>query len=209
MKKLKKLLILVLCLAMVQVLPQSAVQPANVQAASKREGLVKSEKTGRYYFYEKGKLVKNKWKTVKSKNGKYYRYYFGSNGAAYAANDDLSKYNVIIKTIKGKVYGFDSYGHLAKGVYVAENGKFYVFNTKTGIYDVKRTKNYRNAAKFKANAAVLRKYLGKPKKTETTDSCFILGGKDVVLTYSRFIVSLCRYPNSTKEIVLGATPIMK
>lgn len=214
MKKWKKILVMVLCLMMVQVPAVSLTAPETVQAATVKNGLKKEN--GKYYYYKQGKKLKNTWRTVPTKVGtkKYnYRYYFGKTGAAYAASPTYNKftYNVVIKTIGGKKYGFDTKGRMVKGYYV--NGttyKFYAFNTKTGVYDPKRTAALQKASvpvkgKF-VDARTLRKYIGKPLKQKVYGtSCYIPGGKDIELTYKYYIVSLGRYPNG-KEIVYGVTP---
>ena len=212
MKKCKKILILVLCLLMVQI-PVLTVSPAEtVQAATVKSGLKKEK--GKYYYYEKGKKVQNTWKTIKTKeNGKTVscRYYFGKNGAAYAAGKSYGKYNVAVKKIKGVQYGFDTRGRLVKGIYVSgDNMKFYAF-TKKGVYDSKKSSALRKAAKYGADAAALRKLLGKPLKETTSDSCMTIPGTDialtdVILTYNTFTVSLGRYPDGTKEMIYGAIP---
>ena len=104
----------------------------SVQAAGKK-GLVKEGK--KYYYYQKGSKVKNTWKKVKDK-GVAYKYYFGSDGAAYAGK----KAKPAIKKIKGATYAFDEKGRMIKGVVFIEKkfdndlfcytGTFYVFGKK-------------------------------------------------------------------------------
>lgn len=209
MKKWKKLLIFVLCLMLVQVPVMTVSSPKTVQAATVKKGLKKEK--GKYYYYVNGKKVKNTWKTVKVKEkGKTvsYRYYFGKNGAAYTAAKSFGSYNnVVVKTIKGKKYGFNARGRMAKGVYVnGSNMKFYAF-TKRGLYDAKTTSALRKASKEGTDASKLRKLLGKPLKEEVTDSCYTdpLVVNDVILTYNYVTVTLGRYADG-REIVYGAYP---
>lgn len=212
MKKCKKILMLVLCLLMVQVPVLTVPHTETVQAATVKKGLQKEK--GKYYYYKNGKKAQNTWKTIKIKeNGKTvsYRYYFGKNGAAYAAGKSTGKYNVVVKKIKGVQYGFDTRGRLVKGVYVnGGNLRFYAF-TKKGVYDAKKTSALRKAAQNGADASALRALLGKPIKETTMDSCMTIPGTDiplidVILTYSTFTVSVGRYPDGSKEIVYGVIP---
>lgn len=206
MKKWKKLLLFVLCLMLVQVPVMTVSSTKTVQAATVKKGLKKEK--GKYYYYKNGKKVKNKWVTVKTKeNGKTVsnRYYFGKNGAAYVAAKGSGTYNVTVKKISKKQYGFDTRGRMAKGIYVnGGNMKFYVFNKK-GVYDAKQSSALRKAAKYGADAATLRKLLGKPLKEATTDTCYEGVDVDVILTYKYFTVSLGRYADG-REIVYGAMP---
>ncbi|MDD7218459.1 MAG: hypothetical protein PUI16_00440 [Clostridia bacterium] len=212
MKKCSKILMLVFCLLMVQIPIITVASGETVQAATAKSGLKKEK--GKYYYYEKGKKVKNTWKTIKTReNGKTvsFRYYFGKDGAAYAAGASFGKYNVIVKKIKGVYYGFDTKGRLVKGIYVnGDNLKFYAF-TKKGVYDSKKSSALRKAAQYGADGAALRKLLGKPLKEKTSDSCMTVPGTDialtdVILTYNTFTVSLGRYPDGSKEMVYGAIP---
>lgn len=58
--------------------------PVEVSAKAVKKGL--KQEGGRYYFYDKGKKVKNKWQVVKKK-----RYYFKSNGAAAIGWNKIGK----------------------------------------------------------------------------------------------------------------------
>lgn len=205
MKKWKKILALVLCLMFIQAPIVNIIQPVTVEAAAVKKGLKKEG--GKYYFYDKGKRVKNTWKTVKvKKNGKIvsYRYYFGKNGAAYAGRLVYGLRTPAVKKINGKYYGFGISGRMIKGTYVI-NDKFFVFNSKTGVGDAARSKQLRKASAYQKDASALRKMLGKPKKTQVMDSCYG-DGKDVLLTYPTFCVSLFRN-TSGKEIVLGISSL--
>lgn len=207
MKKLKKLLIIILCLMMIQVPETSITGPSVVSAATVKSGLTKIN--GKYYYYKNGKKIKNKWKTIKTTvNGKTvsYRYYFGSNGAAYAAKKRAGvTYCFAVKTINGKKYGFDTQGHMLKGIYVSSKEKFYVFNAKTGVYNATRSAKFNKAAKYKKSAATLRKLLKAqtPVKTQTSSSCFYTGGTDIVITYDHYVVNYCRNKTGKKEIFLA------
>ena len=72
--------------------------------AAEKNGLV-TKASGSIYYYQKGKLLKNAWKTVTIKKKKY-KYYFGKNGAAYKAPANLfGFYNVKVFKIGKAKYG--------------------------------------------------------------------------------------------------------
>lgn len=201
MKKWIKILAVVLCLLFVQTTVLTVAEPISVQAATVKSGLKKEN--GKYYYYAKGVKVKKAWKTVKvTKNGKTtsYQYYFGSNGAAYAGKKVYGVNTPAVKKIDGKYYGFGVSGRMIKGTYVI-NEKFYVFNSKTGVYDSAKSTQLRKASAYEKDAATLRKLLGKPQKTVTSASCYG-DGKDLILYYPNFMVSLYRNKQG-KEIVFG------
>lgn len=200
MKKWKRILAIVLCLTFVSVPADVLTQPIAVEAAAK-SGLVKEN--GKYYYYAKGKILKNTWKTVAiTSNGKKtnYRYYFGKDGAAYAGKKIYGINTPSVKKIDGKYYGFGVSGRMLKGTYVVSE-KFYVFDSKTGIYDSVKSSRLRKASVYEKDAKDLKKLLGKPKKTDVYQSCYG-DGKDSVCYYSNFIVSYFR-DKKGKEIVLG------
>lgn len=200
-KGVKVLLVLLLCIFMTQIPGEGFLSgTTETYAASAKSGLKKEK--GKYYYYSKGKKVKNTWKTVK-KGGKSYRYYFSSNGAAYAGKTVNGVKTPAVKTIKGKKYAFDVNGRMIKGVCVIKY-KFYHFHPKTGVYDAVTTKALRNAAQSQGTSETLRsllkKYAGNPKKTSVAQGCFG-DGMDVVCYYSNFVVNY--YKDQTgKEIVL-------
>jgi hypothetical protein len=201
-KRWLRFLLLILCLMFVQLPAIGGTSvPARVEAATVKKGLKKEG--GKYYYYQNGKKVKNTWKTVKTtKNGKTvsYKYYFGSNGAAYAGTKTDWDTTIAFKKIGGKYYGFNASAQMVTGIYVS-NDSFYVFNEKTGVYDASATKKLRAASKYQKNAATLRKLLGKPSRTETTDGCYG-DGEELILYYPHFMVNLYR-DKKGKEIVLG------
>lgn len=205
MKRLKRLLAFILCLLLVQTVFTPAVQEVKAATA---QGLVYSKTSGKYYYYdEDGKKVTNDWRTAQ--NGQ--RYYFGKTGAAYAAEVLPGyKYNIAVKKINGKYYGFDNKGRMVKGLYIKpnENGEGipYFFSKKTGIYSSSVTAKYRKAVKYMTNASAIRNLLGKPKKTEKSSSCMMINATDLLLIYSHYEVSLVRDNATKKEIVLGIYP---
>ena len=201
MKKLKKVIALVLCLLFVQAAWLPAAQ--KVEAGEcKKNGLVCSSTTGKCYYYKNDVKQTNCWKTINNK-----RYYFGKNGAAYAAEKTEGvNYNIVLKKINGKYYGFNNKGQMVKnGLYADNYGKVYYFNAK-GTYCPEATKRYRAASKYQAYASRIRSLMGKAKKTKYYDSCYQLDGKDVVLTYNYVTLNLFRDNASKKEIVLGIYP---
>lgn len=207
MKKIiKKALLFLLCLSILQTPALSGLfngTTITAQAATKN-GLVKSG--GNYYYYKNGKKVKNTWKTVTktSSSGKTttYKYYFGSNGAAIKATTTMnSTYNIKLKTINGKIYGFDTKARMAKGIYANEvTGKLYYFNSK-GVYNATKTMKLRRAAKQGQNLSKLVSLLGTPKSRTESSSCLILGYTDITLEYTHFTVCGLRAPGTTKETV--------
>lgn len=206
MRKWKKLLVIILCLMMVQSPAVSLTQPQTVEAAAVKKGLKKEK--GKYYFYENGKRVINKWKNItRVKNGKKTteRYYFGANGAAYAGKISYGCYTPVIKSVNGKKYAFGYSGRMLKGPIVIGE-RFYFMNKKTGVYDTAQTSKIRKAYGYQKDAAPLRKLLGKPRKIKTMDSCYG-DGKDLMLYYEHFLLSV--YKNKQgKEIILGATGLL-
>lgn len=171
-------------------------------STGKMTGIVKEN--GKYYYYVGAKKAVNTFKTVKIQGSgkKVYsiKYYFGKSGAAYQGKYDMFGTNVpTVKKIGSYYYGFNASARMISGIYVI-NDKFYAF-ASNGRLNTTTTNKLRAAAKEKANASTLRKLLGKPQKTITSDSCYG-DGKDLLLYYSRFIVSLFKDKNG-KEIVLG------
>lgn len=207
MKRWKRVLLFLLCLMMLQapiLSDYTGITATTVQAATKN-GLVKKGKN--YYYYKKGKMVKNAWKTVKTTvNGKTvkYRYYFGKNGKAYRATTSYNcTYNVVIKKVNGKKYGFDTKGRLAAGVYADEEKtaeNLYYFNAK-GVYNAKKTKALNAVAKEGGDLAALVALLGEPESRTEADSCLIAGYTDITLTYEHFSILALRAPESTEETI--------
>ncbi len=169
-------------------------------AAAGKTGLVTSGQ--KVYYYQNGQKAKNCWKTVKG-----YKYYFGKNGVAYAAPKAPGKSkNVVCKTIKGAKYCFDQKGHLMKnGLYADMAGNAY-YVAKSGKVNVTRTKKIQKALTYLSDARKIRAYLGTPKKTSASSSCFRDGGTDLLLTYQYVMLSLYRDDKSGEELVLFLDP---
>ena len=88
------------------------VEPEGLcQAATAKSGLKKEN--GKYYYYVKGRKLKNKWKVLK-RSGKYYRYYFGKDGAAYAGKKGYDGNIHKVAKIDGSYYGFDRLGQIGR-----------------------------------------------------------------------------------------------
>ncbi len=153
------------------------------------------------YYYENGQKVRNCWKKVDG-----HKYYFGKNGAAYMApKAPQMSQNVVCKTIGGVKYCFDQKGHLVKkGVYADTAGN--AFSVKNGKVDKARTKKIQKASEYLADARKIRGYLGKPKKTSASSSCFRDGGTDLMLTYPHVTLALYRDDSSGEELVLFLDP---
>ena len=85
MKKFKKVFaVLLLMLLIAAPVVTAATQPVTVEAAARTKTKLKKVK-GKYYAYENGKKVCNKWRTIKV-GKKKYRFYFDKKGRAYQAN---------------------------------------------------------------------------------------------------------------------------
>lgn len=205
-KKQLRMLILVFCLLFVSASTVLYLTPVNTEASSKKQGLVKEK--GKYYYYilnKNGKSVKvkNKWKNVKiTKNGKTstYRYYFGNNGAAYAGSVVLGVKTPAVKKIGSKYYGFDTNARMLKGIYIIK-GKFYAFNSSTGVYDSAKSSKLRKASEYLNEAATLKKLLGTPVKTEDLTGCYG-NGKEQMLYYKNFMLNIGETSEGV-EVVLG------
>lgn len=168
------------------------------KTTGKLTGLVKEK--GKYYYYIGSKIVKNSFKQVKT-TASTKTYYFGSNGAAYCGKVNAYGDKIpLVKKIGSSYYGFDTTGGMIRGICVI-NDKFYAFSSSNGRYNKTLTLKLRAASKEGSDAKQLRSLLGKPQKTETMDSC-MGDGKDELLYYARFIVSLYK-DKSGKETVLG------
>lgn len=184
--------------------------PVSAEAADTNDaktGLVKEK--GKYYYYvinEDGQSERiiNKWKNVKiTKNGKTstYRYYFGKDGAAYAGSVKLGVKTPAVRKVGTKYYGFDTYARMLKGIYII-NDKFYVFNSKTGVYDSAKSLKLRKAYGYEKQAATLKKLLGKPKKTKNLTGCYG-NGKEHMLYYENFVLSTGETAKGV-EVIFGA-----
>ena len=206
MKKHGRIGLAVLFAVLLQLVVFGMAVPASVHAGT-LNGLVKKGKT--YYFYKKGKKLKNKWKTCKI-DGKKQKLYFGKKGAAYRAGSLYENaYNVKIFKIKNKKYGFDNNGFLVKkGVYVNGSFKILAFKKK-GVYDEKKTKKLRSKLKIgkisKKMYDKVTSVLGKPLSVSRSDSCTPWNDEDsftdVVLDYGHYDVQLIQN-DRTKEYML-------
>lgn len=203
MKKWIKILAVVLCLCFLQTpVMESVTSVTEVQAAVKK-GLKKEK--GKYYYYSKGKKVKNTWKSIKVKNKRTkktvtYRYYFGKNGAAYQGGSKWGEPYLSVKTIKGQKYGFDKNARMVKGDYVSK-GSFWCFNSKNGRYDAKRTQRLRSVSKEHSSAASLFALIGKPKKRTPVPGCYG-DGQEYELEYTNFRVVTFISNATHKETVI-------
>ncbi len=147
-------------------------------------------KTFYYYFKDNGRAVTGKWKRI---NG--YRYYFKSNGRAYQAESIYGRtYNVTVKTINGKKYGFDTKARAANGIYLRMKDSKLLFFDKDGSYNAKVSRTFqRNLPDYDGDAApllaLLRQYEGAAKKTEVHQdddvaSCFGCDAGDQCIFYT-------------------------
>lgn len=219
MKKTKRLLAVVLCMLLMLTPLAVVAETVTVQAAEPQTVKVKlDKKTGKRYGYdENNQKVTQQWGVT----AKGFRYYFGKNGAAYQADQDMvGKYGILMKKINGKYYGFDVSGHTVKGIRVGsvsmyEIPKLYYFNPKTGAVDKKKTSLYRKYAATSTlakqnNASKIKKVLGKYKKCTISKSntCMLDGnGKDVTYTYDYVQLNVVRPTGkgSNAEVVASIT----
>ena len=202
MKKSKRLALgLAVALVMTAGAPVVPAEAASTASSVKKSGLQKVK--GKYYYYKKGKKIKNTWKTIKKA-----RYYFGRNGAAYTG----------VKKIKGKYYYFSNTGKLQKKkwvknktYYAGSNGvlytglkkvgsKLYYFNAN-GKKNKTRSLAIQRACQYGKDFEALKALIGEPKKSTYTYSC-MGAGDDGILTYSGFTVYTYRDTDGS-EIVTG------
>ena len=219
MKKTKRFLAVVLCMLLMLTPLAVVAETVTVQAAGPQTVKVKlDKKTGKRYGYdENNQKVTQQWGVT----AKGFRYYFGKNGAAYQADQDMvGKYGILMKKINGKYYGFDVSGHTVKGIRVGsvsmyEIPKLYYFNPKTGAVDKKKTSLYRKYAATSTlakqnNASKIKKILGKYKKCTIRkgNTCMLDGnGKDVTYTYDYVQLNVVRPTGkgSSAEVVASIT----
>lgn len=219
MKKTKRFLAVVLCMLLMLTPLAVVAETVTVQAAGPQTVKVKlDKKTGKRYGYdENNQKVTQQWGVT----AKGFRYYFGKNGAAYQADQDMvGKYGILMKKINGKYYGFDVSGHTVKGIRVGsvsiyEIPKLYYFNPKTGAVDKKKTSLYRKYAATSTmakrnNASKIKKVLGKYKKCAISkgNTCMLDGnGKDVTYTYDYVQLNVVRPTGkgSSAEVVASIT----
>lgn len=100
-----------------------------------------------------------------------------------------------------KKYYFGANGNAVTGIYVIK-GKFFVFNSKSAVYNEEKTKKIRSIAKYEKSFTALKKQLGKPKKTEYLDGSCYGDGKDGILTYKNFTVYTF-LPKQGEELFMG------
>ena len=190
MKKTKRFLAVVLCMLLMLTPLAVVAETVTVQAAGPQTVKVKlDKKTGKRYGYdENNQKVTQQWGVT----AKGFRYYFGKNGAAYQADQDMvGKYGILMKKINGKYYGFDVSGHTVKGIRVGSVSmydipKLYYFNPKTGAVDKKKTSLYRKYAATSTlakqnNASKIKKVLGKYKKCTISkgNTCMLDGNGSI------------------------------
>lgn len=219
MKKTKRFFAVVLCMLLMLTPLAVVAETVTVQAAGPQTVKVKlDKKTGKRYGYdENNQKVTQQWGVT----AKGFRYYFGKNGAAYQADQDMvGKYGILMKKINGKYYGFDVSGHTVKGIRVGsvsmyEIPKLYYFNPKTGAVDKKKTSLYRKYAATSTlakqnNASKIKEVLGKYKKCTISkgNTCMLDGnGKDVTYTYDYVQLNVVRPTGkgSSAEVVASIT----
>lgn len=174
-------------------------------AAVKKTGLVKEK--GKLFYYQKGRKLKNKWKTIEIK-GKRYTYYFSKDGSAYAGIVRYGDEIPAVKKIGRYTYAFDKDGRCMKGIQVIRE-KFYVF-AGNGRYNVQKTSRLRQASVYKADAdrlmRLLERYGARSKKVQYFPKGCHGEGEDGLMYWDSFQVGIFK-PTGGKAYVLGIYPL--
>lgn len=195
-----------------------------VQDVTGLQKVKESGETERYYL-KSGRVVTNRFKTLKD-GTKKYRFYFGKDGKAYRAegNSYMSTTQVKLFKINGKKYGFDENAHMAKGLWSTKENKLCYFED-SGVLNLTKSKVYRKAAKVgrksKTLPKQLKKVFKKPKKTQKSDSCNPFDVKNAenlsskqmkkyvgyVWTYDHISMSMTKNKSTGVYYMEGAGPI--
>ena len=195
----KKKKALSLALVFMMALQMFALPFSTTASAAVKNGLQKAD--GKTYYYNKGRIVKNKWMQVKGD-----KYYFGRNGEAYKGYKKVGKYRYFFDyacrmvsersvKINGGKYYFLYNGRSSRRA-VMIKGK--IWKTTSGG---KMVKNISSLAKEGKDFKPFKKAAGSPLKKETMPSC--LGpGKDVNYHYDNFTVSTYEYNGSQKIVAV-------
>lgn len=206
MKKKKRIwmaIALLVCVCCIQGIAATAVTCS--AAAVKKTGLVKEK--GRFYYYQKGRKLKSKWKTIEIK-GKRYTYYFGKDGAAYAGKVRYGDEIPAVEKIGGYTYAFDVNGRRMKGIQVIRE-KFYVF-AGNGRLNVQKTARLRKASVYRADVdrlkGILERYGAKCRKTEYFPKGCHGEGEDGLMHWDAFQVGIFK-PTGGKAYILGIYPL--
>ena len=103
-----------------------------------RDYLLEDYNDSIYYFDDSGKMVTNTWVAVEPMQVYYqmenpptiYLYYFGHNGKAYKASN-----NIVKKVIDGKKYLFNAYGQMLSGWINEEGDRFNEYEDDTDPFN--------------------------------------------------------------------------
>ncbi len=103
-----------------------------------RDYLLEDYNDAIYYFDDSGKMVTNTWVAVEPVQVYYqmenpptiYLYYFGHNGKAYKASN-----NIVKKVIDGKKYLFNAYGQMLSGWINEEGDRFNEYEEDTDPFN--------------------------------------------------------------------------
>lgn len=173
-------------------------------AEGNKSGLKKEN--GKIYYYNKGKKIKNKWKTVKGK-----QYYFSKTGAAckgfkkigkdyYYFNSKCRRTNKKLVKVKGKYYYFLANGKAVTGIAMV-NKKLWLFNNKGVRQSESAVKEIRAATKLEGDFDVLEQLIGTAKKISKGTSCYYGPGYDGIYEYVNFTVYT--YEENGQRIIKG------
>jgi hypothetical protein len=176
MKNFKRIIAVALTAAMVAAIPAAAATEKATFMGRTTSGLERSVNGFAARYKEGGKYVRRTWKQARE-YGRNYWFYFDSNTLCVRAKA-YKQYvnNVAVKTISGKQYGFDMYGHRVSGIWAsvpkpgkngmtAISGKFWCFN-EDGTYNKGQTKKMRALAEFYDRFDALKKVIGKENEIE-------------------------------------------
>lgn len=154
--------------------------------------ILKCRIDGSYYVFDKeGRLLvpsSKKVVRVETPDGDFLTYYVNSEGKAASGWSPDKKYY------------FDKTGEITAGITVIKE-KFYCFS-KSGRLNQKKTQKIQKAAKYEQPFSSLKKYIGKPEKSNYYKSCYG-AGKDGILSYGSFTVYTFK-PDRGAEIFMGA-----
>ena len=194
MKKIRRLLLVLLALGVLQLLPAAAGRSQQVVYAATRQGLTRIGSTpaekrsgysNRYVYYRNGKRVKKEWVTV-GRN----RYYFGPNGKALQAPEVAGFMgNIIVTKIGNNYYGFDTFARMVVGYKCTaslKNPRCFYFNAD-GTYNKGKTKEFRKAISkgTRYDIVALTRVVGTTKDVRQIDVCLGENVSGELWTYNK------------------------
>ena len=225
MKRLKKVMLLVLCVVMMAlpaVMTSAAVtngwDAQKIHYYKNGKAVTGLQKIGSYYYWfnSKGVVQKNVFKPFKQNNVSY-TFYFGSDGRAYKAAPDEFYEAFVVKKINGKYYAFDSKSHRITGLWADNDGKVYYFNNGNAVLNDKVTNKLRALATYNKKSKTLltdvKQQFGNPLNTRVSkNSCNAFDGyaakyyEDYVLIYAHVEVQFTKNTKTGEYCMSGVFP---